>query len=361
MEHPESPAEITRSRDYEVFHSVIRKAWQFTLEEVVPALHARCEEHDRLESAPQTETEARDIIDHFHEFQVLTWVARHLQRIRYYDTDYGYFPVVERSAEPLLDAIEHAAAAAGEWLRLNPSVKIPDYLRWADFHQHRGGTWSDGLDGLIYETARQSAFLTESGDRNIYSWSYAMLPDRQYGRVLDWGTGHGSGILEFKRLHPEALCYGVDLSAPCLKLAHYRATQQGLPIRFSQQNLEELDFEDDFFDLAVHIFMWHEIPPGHLVKALKEIHRVLKPGGMLCGPESCLSADEPYLQVIQNTLPWLIDEVYFNAWHDFDLEYWARKVGFSDVRIEPWGAAHDTLSSERRQQINQWKYFYLIK
>lgn len=353
--------QIHRSRDYEVFHSVIRKAWQFTLESVVPSIHSRCDSYDASNGHPESEAEAREIIDHFHEFQLLTWVARHLQRIRYYQDEFGYFPTVAEQAEPLIEAIETRAASAGDWLELNPDLEIPDYLRWADFHQHRGGTWSEQTDGLIYELARQSAFLTEAGDRNIYSWSYSMLPERQYPRVLDWGTGHGAGIREFKRSHPDSECYGVDISAPCLKLAHFRAVEEGLPIHFSQQNLECLDYEDNYFDLAVHIFMWHEIPPQNLVNALREIYRVLKPGGMFCGPESCTSADHPYLKVIQNTLPWLIDEVYFNAWHDFDLEYWAREVGFSDVQIKPWGKAFDTLANARKQQINQWKYFYLIK
>jgi ubiquinone/menaquinone biosynthesis C-methylase UbiE len=353
--------EVRKSRDYEVFHSFVRQTWRFTLEEVVPALHDRCDSRDRLLGGPESEAAAREILDDFQEFQIITWVSRHLQRLRYYQPDYGYFPVVAEQAAPLLEAIEASAKAAGDRLELNPELAIPDYLKWADFHQHKGGTWSDDIDGLIYETARQSAFLTESGDRNIYGWSYAMLPEQPYERVLDWGTGHGAGILEFKRRFPDSDCYGVDLSAPCLKLANHRALEQGLDIRFSRQNVESLDFEDNFFDLAVHIFMWHEIPPENLVAALREVHRVLKPGGMFCGPESCISEDHNYLRVIQNTLPWLIDEAYFNAWHEFDLEYWAREVGFSEVHVEPWGQAYDSLSNARRQQINQWKYFRLVK
>lgn len=352
---------VRRDRDYEVFHAFVRNSWQWTLNRLVPDMHSAWQESCQRLGEPKGFQETATRVDDLLEFQLIAWVARHLQRIRYYNPYYGYFPTVSEQRDELLAKLEESTHDAGDRLRLNPEVRIPDYLRWADFHQHRGGTWSDDLDGLIYELARQSAFLTETGDRNIYRWSYSMLPDRNWGKVLDWGTGHGAGIMEFKRMFPDAECYGVDLSAPCLKIAHYRAVEQGLDIRFSQQDLELLDFPGDTFDLAVHIFMWHEIPPRNLVKVLREVHRVLKPGGRLCGPESCVSEDSPYLQVIQNTLPWLIDEVYFNAWHDFDLEYWAREVGFSEVIVEPWGEAYDALENPREQQINQWKYFQLVK
>ena len=66
-------------------------------------------------------------------------------------------------------------------------------------------------------------------------------PEQQrYARVLDWGIGHGQGLITWQQMHPDSECHGVDLSAPCLKLAHRRAVEHGYRFHLSQQDLEHL-------------------------------------------------------------------------------------------------------------------------
>jgi SAM-dependent methyltransferase len=361
------PLTVGISREAEIYHAGLRVAWAHILNTVLPAIHERAEaecesEGDGENSIFHDTLAAKRFLDDMPEFQMFSWFSRHGQRLRYYEPEFGAFAVVERDREQLVAQLEESAGSAGSELRLDPEIELPGYLRWADFHQHHGGTWSDDVGGLVYETARRLAFLTETGDRNIYRWSYDMLPkDAPRARMLDWGTGHGAGALEWKRMNPDSETHGVDLSAPCLKLAHQRAREQGLEIFFSQQNVEELDFPDDHFDVAFHIFMFHEIPPRSLEKALREMHRVLKPGGRFCGPESCLSERPEYLRVIQDHTPWLLDEIFFNAWHRVDFEAMARDVGFSQVIVEPWSAAFSALDDHEDRQLNKWNYFQLVK
>jgi len=354
--------EVRIDRDAEIHHAGLRVAWAHVLNNILPAIHERADEAIIDGSNLEDVSVARSFLDNLPEFQMFCWFSRHGQRLRYYQPDYGTFAIVEKDREALTKQLSETASQSGSELELNPNIEIPNYLRWADFHQHRGGTWSDDIDGLVYETARRLAFLTETGDRNIYRWSYEMIAnDVPRERMLDWGAGHGAGAIEWKRMHPDSETHGVDISAPCLNVAHQRAREEGLEIFFSQQNVESLCYPDNYFDIAFHIFMFHEIPPVHLKTALEEMYRVLKPGGRFCGPESCLSERPEYLKVIQNNTPWLLDEVYFNTWHEIDFPEMAREVGFSEVTVEPWAVAYGALEDDDNRQLNRWNYFQLVK
>ena len=215
------------------------------------------------------------------------------------------------------------------WTPLQPTPEIiyasirifrcPSITRWWDFHQHTGGVWSDELDGVAYEFGRRTTNAVNVDPDTLYKMSYSQFPEGVYDRVLDWGTGHGAGLIEWQKLHPESECHGVDLSAPCLKLAYKRAREHGYKMYFSQQNLEHLDYEDNTFDLVFHLFMFHEIPPVNLKSALKEALRVLRPGGIFAGPEIGLSGTDPFMDAVWLSHAWSNNEPYSSAWFEFDM------------------------------------------
>jgi SAM-dependent methyltransferase len=73
---------------------------------------------------------------------------------------------------------------------------------------------------------------------------------------------------------------GVDLEASQVDLARAQALERGLPhLRFETGNVYELPYGDKTFDAGFsHALLEHLSDP---VKALQEIHRVLKPGGII--------------------------------------------------------------------------------
>jgi ubiquinone/menaquinone biosynthesis C-methylase UbiE len=105
-------------------------------------------------------------------------------------------------------------------------------------------------------------------------------------RVLDvgCGVGHwGRTLLPF--LHAEARVSGVDVEASFAEKASAKAAELGIAERtdYRAARVEELPFEDGTFDLVtcqtvlIHVA---DVP-----KALREMMRVLKPGGMIAVAE----------------------------------------------------------------------------
>lgn len=92
--------------------------------------------------------------------------------------------------------------------------------------------------------------------------------------VLDVGTGTGNvAIAAVRCVGPRGLIVGVDLSAGMLCEARRRA--DGLPIEFLEMDAEALGFGDAIFDAAVSSLL----TGVHVVPVLREVHRVLRPGG----------------------------------------------------------------------------------
>jgi len=97
-------------------------------------------------------------------------------------------------------------------------------------------------------------------------------------RVLDAGSGAGHTALALAvgAAHVTA----VDLSAAMLAQGRQLAHERGLHnIDFEIGDIEALTFGDSSFDLVASRYSAHHWP--HPIRALREIHRVLQPGGRL--------------------------------------------------------------------------------
>jgi ubiquinone/menaquinone biosynthesis C-methylase UbiE len=82
-----------------------------------------------------------------------------------------------------------------------------------------------------------------------------------------------------KKRFPEAEVVGIDISAPMVRYAHWRAMQQNLDVHFAQMPAEEMSFPDNHFDIVTSYLLFHEIPLPVIKRVLAEVKRVLRPGG----------------------------------------------------------------------------------
>ncbi len=67
--------------------------------------------------------------------------------------------------------------------------------------------------------------------------------------------------------------------------AHARAESLGKKFHFSQQNGEFTDFVDNFFDVALTMILLHELSTKAIRNIIREMHRVLRPGGLMINLE----------------------------------------------------------------------------
>lgn len=99
--------------------------------------------------------------------------------------------------------------------------------------------------------------------------------------ILDVATGTGDfAIHSYKILHPEKII-GADISVGMMQVAAQKVEKLGLKgkIEFTEQDSENLQFEDNSFDAVTVSFGVRNFE--HLAKGLSEMNRVIKPNGHL--------------------------------------------------------------------------------
>ncbi len=99
------------------------------------------------------------------------------------------------------------------------------------------------------------------------------LDGRRGLRLLDAGCGTGGTTTELRRFGEVT---GIDLAWEALEPAHARGLN-----RLARASIEHLPFAGATFDAATSFEVVYHLGVASDTSALKEIHRVLKPGGLL--------------------------------------------------------------------------------
>jgi demethylmenaquinone methyltransferase / 2-methoxy-6-polyprenyl-1,4-benzoquinol methylase len=98
--------------------------------------------------------------------------------------------------------------------------------------------------------------------------------------ILDVATGTGDFAIQALSLHPEKI-YGIDISEGMLQVGKTKIKDRNLTdqIELRQADSENIPFEENKFDAVTVAFGVRNFE--NLEKGLREIFRVLKPGGQL--------------------------------------------------------------------------------
>ncbi len=106
------------------------------------------------------------------------------------------------------------------------------------------------------------------------------------GRILDAGVGTGRNF-SFYPLGSEVV--GIDLSPGMLARAERRRPLATTSVVLRQMDVTRLDFPDRSFDAAVATFLFCTLPDDLQVAGMRELGRVVKPGGII----RCLEYTRP--------------------------------------------------------------------
>jgi ubiquinone/menaquinone biosynthesis C-methylase UbiE len=100
-------------------------------------------------------------------------------------------------------------------------------------------------------------------------------------RVLDIGCGTGTFVVAIKGWAPNVQVVGLDPDPKALARSRRKAERAGASIRFDQGFANALPYSDGSFDRVFSSLMFHHIPQDAKCATMREVRRVLKPGGSL--------------------------------------------------------------------------------
>lgn len=127
---------------------------------------------------------------------------------------------------------------------------------------------------LPYNWFREKSSRHWRQKNGIWSIAKEFSGDLKGKVVLDAGCGDGwySALMQ----EEGAQVHGTDFSGKAISFAELILPK----VTFKVGSLLELPYEDDFFDVVFSFQVLEHIPPADLPLAIKEVARVLKPGGI---------------------------------------------------------------------------------
>lgn len=174
-------------------------------------------------------------------------------------------------------ARENARLGADRLPRLEPTMPAGDpYVRALRFR-----FLTRFYDGLAAATVRE---------RRLRELALELAAPPDGARVLDLGCGTGSFAILLRRQRSDLQVAGVDGDPEILELARRKAAAAGVEVEFREGLAQELPFQDASFDLVTATLVLHHLAPAAKRAALREIRRVLRPGGRVLLADWCASS-----------------------------------------------------------------------
>ncbi|SJX64565.1 uncharacterized protein SRS1_15382 [Sporisorium reilianum f. sp. reilianum] len=216
----------------------------------------------------------------------------------------------------------------------------------------------DSNSKVTYTQGYSEAVLRSHASRTAETSAAFLLPHiKPDAKILDIGCGPGTITTSFAKYVPEGSIVGTDYSAEVVAEAQKRLKQlmeeaksdaerkAAQRCSFQQASVFELPYADDTFDVVYcHQMLLHLPEP---VKALKEMRRVCKRGGLVAAREADFSSTVMYPETETFKL-WLDTStaIYRSIGAEPDagrrLVSWAIDAGY------PAGAEHITFSSSNQ-------------
>lgn len=199
----------------------------------------------------------------------------------------------------------------------------------------------------------------------------AQFSRHQGKRVLEIGVGTGTDFLQWARAG--ARCCGVDITEAAVRITQARLYCYGFSAPLVRADAQALPFPDGTFDVVYSWGVLHHAPNPR--RAIEEVRRVLKPGGlfigMLYGRRSAAAVKLWIRHALLQRRPWrsLTDVIWHHMESIGTKAYTVPELrtlfsDFSSFQPEPLLTPYDTERWPRwlsRLFPNAWGWFIVFR
>jgi ubiquinone/menaquinone biosynthesis C-methylase UbiE len=304
--------------------------------------------------APTSADAARPLVDALPSLPRWSWLDRHIQDRLWYTVE----GMVGDRGGALSQCMATHENDLGT-LTFNTDQVYPAYYEETDFHRQKGGIWRDDRSAAVYAMGARVIHIGKNDNFGLHDAFARDIAAAAPGRILDLACGFGKTTFSLKKKYPDAVVEGIDLAAPCLRLARRMASDWQLEIDWRQGDIENLPYDEAEFDLVTATMTLHELPLDAIARTLAQAHRVLKPGGILVVLENPL-VGEPLRDVLTQYHSEIIMEPFHYEFRRADMCDFAFAAGFADAQNSDWfpfgAAAAAAAAGDGRNWVTPWRW-----
>lgn len=275
-----------------------------------------------------------------------------LHRTDLRNVDEGYYPrellfdfPVRRYIRTLPQLIKDAPSVVRRMRKKNykdiPAVdkdRFPPYYR-RTFHWQTDGYFSEN-SAEIYELGVELLFrgTADVMRRQIIPPITKLVQATRGGaekvKLLDIGCGTGRTLHQIARTHPKMRLHGADLSPAYIKLARKRLLDLE-EVSLAVENGEALPWADETFDVVTSTYMFHELPRNARRNVVREMFRVVRPGGLVVIEDSAQLSESPQLDGVLQNFPQEFHEPFYGDYLEDDIATILTECGFAVEETQP--------------------------
>jgi ubiquinone/menaquinone biosynthesis C-methylase UbiE len=217
-------------------------------------------------------------------------------------------------------------------------ARYPAYYR-RTFHWQTDGYFSDH-SAQVYDLGVELLFRGTADVMRrqiippVTRWMRARNADPANVRLLDVACGTGRVLQQVARAHPAIRYHGVDLSPFYVRAARKRLRDVA-EATLAVENAEHLPYVDGYFDVVTSVYLFHELPRNARRNVVREMFRVLRPGGLVVLEDSAQQSDSPALADVLRGFPVQYHEPFYGEYLDDDLADLLAECGFRVQSSEP--------------------------
>jgi len=239
------------------------------------------------------------------------------------------------SSKPIaLQSIPIASGGFGSWeIALRRRTHTAGDL--AGLYDHASKSWA--------RTSRR--FRLEAAYRDpLFASGVAEALTRPDARVLDCGIGSGSLSLALASITTDSPDYhGIDTSGAMLSAADAELRRVGIVAQLRQSDVCAIPYLDGTFDVVMAAYVLEHLPEPQV--ALREMVRVLKPGGVMFACMTRRSVFGTFVQLRWRT--WMVSERQGIAWLG---ESGLHDIGFQPIQLG-FGAGRSSTAFWARKPV----------